>query len=568
MRTAVRCCLVLVFLAVPTLAQSSLNPSILPPETSWFVHWRGSAGTEPAKGVNSLLRLWNDPGFTPVREEMLGQMHGDGNKPAAVFTGDVLWKLLENPVLVGGFVAPKKASAPLGSGAANGKVAEPDYVFLIYDASGKMDLVRLLLAAPPEDASKASLVTPIRLGRVPAEKVVEPKETYYRTFVGTFFVRAQRPEVLEKVAARLEAGVAGASLVQNTDYQKARQTLGADTALEFFVRVQDWIPTEAASPADQQVQEILKNLRLDEIRSITGSLSFVGEATRVRVSVLGDTTPGGLLNLMGTGTAQFETLTLTPADAMSYNAGRFNLNALYGLMRQVVMASMKPEQASGVDLMEKMIAAQIGLPVPEALDLFTGEFASISTSDSGDPLGDMYAATIREPDSVLRVLRAVLGDRVTSESRDAGATVLTIPMPYVDPRTQAQRSRFYHIAVAPQLLIVAPRKTMIRDALLRFGQDGGAIGLAADPNFQRARGKLPGTLSGFSFSNLAKINWDKVGETVNSAQGLAGQKEGTSAAKPSWSSKIPAALLSRYLHFLAGGWWVDRTGVHYDGYIE
>src|SRR5260370_35561780 len=63
-----------------TFAQSSLDPGQLPKSTVFYLAWHGTPAGETRK-ANSLLALWDDPDFTPVRAAIIEEMGSDS--PAA-----------------------------------------------------------------------------------------------------------------------------------------------------------------------------------------------------------------------------------------------------------------------------------------------------------------------------------------------------------------------------------------------------------------------------------------------------------------------------------------------------
>src|SRR5258708_4354550 len=50
----------------PARAQAPLGPAQMSPRTAFYLIWRGVPGSE-ARKANSLLALWDDPDFAPVR---------------------------------------------------------------------------------------------------------------------------------------------------------------------------------------------------------------------------------------------------------------------------------------------------------------------------------------------------------------------------------------------------------------------------------------------------------------------------------------------------------------------
>jgi hypothetical protein len=248
---------------------------------------------------------------------------------------------------------------------------------------------------------------------------------------------------------------------------------------------------------------------------------------------------------------------------------RFNLAALYALIHGALLGTVTPQQATNVAVMESVGQSYLGMPVGDALGLMTGEIASVSTYSGDGTAQQLFAATIQQPEAVLRIMRAVAGSMIVAEDSSGTATFLDIAYPYKDPKTGTQRRKFYYLAVTPKMLLGAPRKAMLRETVQRFASDRGAparAGLLADPDFSRVRSLLPEKLSGLSGSDLTQIPWDKLMSQLEDqiAQGNK-QKNGPQAPDLGW---LKPDLISRHLHIALSGWWKDSGGVYFDSYLQ
>jgi len=92
-------------------AQAPLEPAQMSPRTLFYVIWRGVPGTE-ARKANSLLALWDDADFAPVRSAMAaGMLNSSGEKSAREkLTPEQVQELaglLENSFTVGYVSEPK-----------------------------------------------------------------------------------------------------------------------------------------------------------------------------------------------------------------------------------------------------------------------------------------------------------------------------------------------------------------------------------------------------------------------------------------------------------------------------
>lgn len=139
------------FFVVPAVAQQAAPaPRLderLPANTQLFVYWHGSASVQETRGAKSLLKLWDDPEFAPAREAIFEEILGQrtGSTPFA-FTREVVLSLMDNQAVFG-VASLDPVSKPSGAGTT--KTPQPDRSFLIYDATGKLPILRAALQAAP-----------------------------------------------------------------------------------------------------------------------------------------------------------------------------------------------------------------------------------------------------------------------------------------------------------------------------------------------------------------------------------------------------------------------------------
>src|SRR6201984_1894383 len=108
--------LTILTLAAPfaAFAQSSLDPAQLPKSTVFYLAWHGTPSGEMRKS-NSLLALWDDPDFAPVRAAIVAEMmqsSADSAKAKTNLTADVLSQyaaLLDNELVFGYLANPHPA---------------------------------------------------------------------------------------------------------------------------------------------------------------------------------------------------------------------------------------------------------------------------------------------------------------------------------------------------------------------------------------------------------------------------------------------------------------------------
>ena len=155
----------------------------------------------------------------------------------------------------------------------------------------------------------------------------------------------------------------------------------SDAAMEFYLRVPDfssWI----AAPG-QPSAKLFAGLHLDKIHAAGGSLSFAGEATEFRGAVLGDASTGSPFDFAGESRARFVTEPLAKMGS-AYSASRMNWAAGYQWLQGALTGTLPAQQATSVAMAQAMAQAFLGMPIGDALQLFTGEMASvISYTDDG-----------------------------------------------------------------------------------------------------------------------------------------------------------------------------------------
>jgi len=600
--------LLCVLLALPAAAQSPRLDDSLPPTTQFYLYWHGQAALEPVRGSNSLLRLWNDTEFVSAREALLADMMRTppGGTPGFL-TREMAFTLLESPILVGSVSFPSMVPAPAASSAAaKNKAVQPEGFFLIYDATGKLALVQ---AAMQGTASPTAQVKALTAGTLAYESVTEKsrvtekdkteegEKTYYRALNGNYYVQADRRDVLEDLLKRLAPGAAKppSSLGQSLEFQKARRVMGERSALDIFFRFRGMVQEITSQAKDPTGSAITRSLRLEQLHCFAAGITFDAQATRMTGAILGDTAPGGLFDLASASTTSFATLGLVPSNAHSYGVNRFDFVALYNIAQRAFASAST--DTSMLDAVEQGMEKQLGMSLLDALKLFTGEFGWFATENSVDFETNYYAVGIRKQADVVYLLRLILGSNITNESQEGSATFFSLTSSFADRKTGAARKRFYYMAVTPTMVLVAPRKALLREVIARTDAKPDSSGasavsgalLAADVKFQAARARLPQQLSGFSYMDFQRYPWEAMirvleesgaaatagqssssaGKSATAAQSADGKAAASSPAlRLDWRRFMNPAMLRRHLRAGASGWWKDAEGLYFDGYIE
>jgi len=180
----------------------------------------------------------------------------------------------------------------------------------------------------------------------------------------------------------------------------------------------------SALPANSpvQIEPLLDALKLESIHSLSGHLTLEGSKARVQGAVLGDVTPGTLFDVWTTAQQAPASLAFVSPDLISYNETQFNLSAFYDLLKRALRRRFAPNSSKGsVEMMEGFAASRIGMPLPDALALFSGEFASIQSNPSMDPLKAVYYVGIRNKQDTLKLLRYTFGEKLGSERSEGDA---------------------------------------------------------------------------------------------------------------------------------------------------
>jgi len=210
--------------------------------TVFYLVWRGIP-TGDIRKANSLLALWDDAEFAPVRSAMAaGMLNSSGEKPeqpkltsaqVQEFAG-----LLENSFTIGYLSEPAKGRAAPAEGAPDSKAAAWNGMFFVYDRRGKEELLSKAILGLRASAKEVPRLSPITIGGVQALKAESKNGVNYWTEEGKYAVGASELAVMEEILGRLGGKVSGgASLAQSAAYQEAQKNLGG--LLEFFLRVPD-----------------------------------------------------------------------------------------------------------------------------------------------------------------------------------------------------------------------------------------------------------------------------------------------------------------------------------------
>ncbi|GEM_PF-1090000 len=564
-------------------AQSSAIVSRLPARTVAFVEWRGAKAVAGEEGQNHVLQLLGDPSLAPLWLEMAADFQKQEQSHAAaspLSLPDIL-SLVQNPAAAGIIEVPQATeSSGHADASTGGKPAPPVATFVVYDATGKTDILKKWDTAAAANGPNAPVVTHFRFAGVSIEERASKTSTTYSAMAGHYFVASNKKPVIEDFITRFSGNDAPTeSLAKRPEYVEVRKFIGNDGAFDYFARMPNlkrWIAASAKGK-NPAALKFIDGLRLEKIQAMGGSVSFAGEATRIRGAVLGNTLPIGPFDFAGTSGTSFQTMSIAGASP-EFNVSRLNFAALYRLVMGAATTVVPEQQAANLQSAQTMAQAYLGMTIPDALNLFTGELASASSFSDDGSEERTYAATIQKPDAVLHILRTILGGMTLAEEFFGDATMLDIAYPYRDSATGLKRRKMYYVAVTPQLLLVAPRKALLRETLESLSARAGATvspakGVFFDPEYAKMRALLPARLSGLAVEDMAQIPWNAVWTNFeNRLQQPTSQNPRPSNTRhspdPSWMRLIKPDVIPRHLHMAVSGWWKDTDGVYFDSYIQ
>jgi hypothetical protein len=561
-------------------AQAPLEPMQMPSRTVFYFIWRGSPSSDVTK-ANALLSLWGDPDFAPARtallDNLLSSSEKDHSRPA--LTREELEQyatLLENPFTLGYISEPEKHSDAAG-------VAEPAKIsahtwtgtFFVYDRTGKEALLAkavLRLRAQEKDVPQISQIS---IGDKQVLKVERKTGITYWTETGKYAVSANERSVLQEVLARLdEKPPARSSLAQIAAYKEAAPLLGGGV-VEFFVRVPDLKNLNSdASASGFRIQPILDALKIESVHSFCGRMTLEGARTRMQGALLGDASPGTLFDIWAEGQKSPASLAFVSSGTISYNDTQINAQGVYDAAKRAFRATFPQGQQGNADLLETLAQTRLGMPLPEALALVSGEFASLQTSPAMDPANQVIFLGIRKKPDILKLIRTIFSDQVTSERNEGDTTYLKISLHGGQNNAGVAQWNFYNLAVTPDAILGASRSQTLRDLLAQRAPTPAEAGFSVSPRLQTARALFPEKLNGVSFFDFQKLDWQALRDRWLAKAKTAESKTSKTEAKISnphgldWLKQINTQVLSRHLHFASSASWKDAKGIHYDGWLE
>ena len=564
----------------PARAQAPLEPSQLPARTTFYLIWRGTPAAD-ARKANSLLALWDDPDFAPVRSAMAaGMLSSSGEKTSQPkLTPEELGDfaaLLENSFTVGYLGEPAKHRAANAAASAEARPPAWNGMFFVYNRTGKEALLTKAILRLRTAEKEVPRLSQLTISGMQVLKVEHKADSSYWAENGKYAISTSEVSVMEELLGRLAGkNPAAASLAQSAAYQEAQPIVGSGL-LEFFLRISDLKDLAEDSKAGSlKVRPLLDAARLDAVHSLSGHVTFEGAKTHVQAAILGDVAPGTPFDIWSDGQPTPASLMLVPAEAISYSSAQLNLLGIYDTVKRIVRAVFPQGQQGNADLLDTMAQTRLGMPLPDALGLFTGEFASMQTSPALDSAKQVYFFGIRKKPETLKLFRAVFGDQLTSERNEGETTFLKISLGGNQGNAGVAQWNFFHLAVTSDMILGSSRIDTLRDELANRAKGVASPGLASVPRFQAGRAQFPENLDGLSYFDFQKVDWQAtkdhwLAEAKKSgvAKNAAGSNATASSKIPDWLTNANPQVVSRHLHYSSSVSWKDAKGIHWDQWVE
>jgi hypothetical protein len=566
-----------IFSCARSRAQAPLEPAQMPTRTAAYLIWRGTPAGD-ARKANSLLALWDDPDLAPARAAMFENMTTNSGKDSSkpVLTREEAEQystLLENAFVLGYISKPE---ARMTASAVPPKPSDHAWngVFFVYDRTGKESLLSKAVLRMRGQEKEMPKLSEINLAGVPVLKVERTTGVTYWVEHGKYAASANERSVLEEVITRLEGKSAGAaSLAQSEAYKEAQPHLGGGV-IEFFAHLPNLKTiTPDASAQGFKVGPILDAMKLDAIHSLCGRVTLDGSKTRMTGAILGEAAPGTLFDLWGNGQTSPASLALLPPNAISYSESQFNFGALYEILMRGVRAMFPQGQQNGAAMVESLAQSRLGMSLPEALALLTGEFASMQLSPSMDPQKAVYAFGIRKKPETVKLLHTLFSDQLSAERNEGDATFMKVSLGGGQGGAGVAQWNFYHLAITPKFILASGRAETLHDLLATRSATGDAATVPA--GYQTARAAYPGKLDSVNYLDFKAIDWPGLkdhwlqeAKKASAKSAAAGSQKATTTKAPDFLTNVNPQVFPRHLHFMAGASWKDAKGIHFDQWIE
>ena len=315
---------------------------------------------------------------------------------------------------------------------------------------------------------------------------------------------------------------------------------------------------------------VVQALKLESVHSVAGHITLEGAKTRLQGAVLGEPAQGSLFDIWSDGQAAPASMSLLSSSAVLYHESQINFLGIYSLLKNALLQS-GPNTSQLVAPLEASAQTRIGMPIPDALGLTTGEIASLENNPTLDDTQQVRALGIRNKPDAMKLLRTLMGDQITSELNEGNITYVKISLHGGQSSAGVAQWNFYHLAMTPNLLLGASKSEPLR-ALL--AQPPGNADPAPPKNLLAARSQFPEKVNGFSYFDIQKVDWPGMkarwqAEAKKSAANAKTADAATSQKKLSGAlDTMNPEVFPRHLHTMIGASWKDEKGVHFDEWMD
>ncbi len=558
-----------------TVAQSPVDPGKLPGRTLFYLLWRGTPSGE-IRNNNAAFALWDDPQFASARASFLDSVVNDSanQKSKTALSREEFEQyvtLLDNPFLIGNLRRPEARPSPKSS--ADQVAAPPAWngTFFIYDRTGKEELLSKAVVRMRSTEKDIPKLTELTVAGIPAFKVERKSGVTYWAEFGKYAVSANEMTVFEEVLSVVNGKSAGTALGQSMAYQEAKPLLSGGI-LEFFLGVPavEQMVLDTSNAVTVQVKPLLTALKLEALHSVAGRVSLEGARTRMTGAILGDTAPGGIFDFFADGQANPVSMGYLSTDTVYYGESQFNLLGIYNLLKRA-FTSAGGTQGQTANPFEQMAETRLGMPLPDALGLVTGEIAWFQTSPTLDDTQKVYLLGIHNKPDALKLTRTLMGDQITSERNEGDTTYMKISLRGGQSSAGLAQWNFYYLAMTPTVLFGSSKADILHKYV---AQTPAAPDATQFKNLLAARAQYPAKLNGFSYFDFQKVDWaglrtkwiadaNKAAQTAKSTDASNTQKK-----LSDWLTQVNPDVFPRHLHSVTGASWKDAKGVHFDEWLD
>jgi hypothetical protein len=310
-------------------------------------------------------------------------------------------------------------------------------------------------------------------------------------------------------------------------------------------------------------------LKLESIHSVAGRVALQGSKTRLTGAILGNASPGSFFDIWPDGQATPVSLAYLQPDTIGYGESEFNLPGIYSMLKRAFTSSTA--SAQNASALEIMAQTRLGMPLPDALNLLTGEVAWIQNSPTLDDSQKLYLVGIRNKPTTLKLTRTLMSDQITSERTEGDATYLKISLQGGHSAAGVTQWHFYHLAMTPNLLFGSSQREILQKVV---AQPPAPPDPAKFPKLLAARAQFPEKLNGFSYMDLQKLDWQGFRARVVTEANKSAHTAKTSSSIHSdnkladWLAQVDPSVLYQNLHTMIGASWKDANGVHFEEWLD